>query len=41
LNVMQLQWAGPILNASVDVVQGGRSVEVRVVGVNKGDCMFE
>ncbi|KAF3964045.1 hypothetical protein CMV_011633 [Castanea mollissima] len=36
LNVVQLHWTSPILNASVDVVQGGRSVEMRAVGVNKG-----
>ncbi|KAJ6894975.1 hypothetical protein NC652_028652 [Populus alba x Populus x berolinensis] len=29
-------WTGPISNASVDVVQGSRSVEVRAVGVTKG-----
>lgn len=33
---MQHLWTGPISNASVDVVQGGRSVEVRAVGVTKG-----
>ncbi|OWM81475.1 hypothetical protein CDL15_Pgr007513 [Punica granatum] len=30
------KYAGPISNASVDVVQGSRSVEVRAVGVTKG-----
>ncbi|OMO82807.1 hypothetical protein COLO4_22823 [Corchorus olitorius] len=29
-------WTGPISNASLDVVQGSRSVEVRAVGVTKG-----
>ena len=41
LNVVQLHWTSPILNAFVDVVQGGRSVKMRAVGVNKGDCMFD
>lgn len=34
--MLQHLWTGPISNASVDVVQGGRSVEVRAVGVTKG-----
>ena len=38
---MQVHWIGPILNASVDVVPGGRFVEMLAVGVIKGDCMFE
>ena len=33
--MLQHLWSGPISNASVDVVQGGRSVEVRAVGVTK------
>lgn len=35
-DLLQHLWTGPISNASVDVVQGGRSVEVRAVGVTKG-----
>ncbi|XP_006449585.2 alpha,alpha-trehalose-phosphate synthase [UDP-forming] 1 [Citrus clementina] len=35
-DILQHLWSGPISNASVDVVQGGRSVEVRAVGVTKG-----
>ncbi|KAG2681576.1 hypothetical protein I3843_11G151900 [Carya illinoinensis] len=35
-DMLQHLWTGPISNASVDVVQGGRSVEVRAVGVTKG-----
>ncbi|XP_031287449.1 alpha,alpha-trehalose-phosphate synthase [UDP-forming] 1-like isoform X1 [Pistacia vera] len=35
-DMLQHLWSGPISNASVDVVQGGRSVEVRAVGVTKG-----
>lgn len=34
-DILQHLWSGPISNASVDVVQGGRSVEVRAVGVTK------
>lgn len=34
-DLLQHLWTGPISNASVDVVQGGRSVEVRAVGVTK------
>ncbi|XVF35057.1 hypothetical protein REPUB_Repub18cG0112100 [Reevesia pubescens] len=34
-DMLQHLWTGPISNASVDVVQGSRSVEVRVVGVTK------
>lgn len=34
-DMLQHLWTGPISNASVDVVQGGRSVEVRAVGVTK------
>lgn len=34
-DMLQHLWSGPISNASVDVVQGGRSVEVRAVGVTK------
>ncbi|VFQ79157.1 unnamed protein product [Cuscuta campestris] len=35
-DMLQHLWTGPISNASVDVVQGHRSVEVRAVGVTKG-----
>ncbi|KAG9149134.1 hypothetical protein Leryth_010725 [Lithospermum erythrorhizon] len=35
-DMLQHLWTGPISNASVDVVQGLRSVEVREVGVTKG-----
>nr|GMC70285.1 alpha,alpha-trehalose-phosphate synthase [UDP-forming] 1 [Ipomoea batatas] len=35
-DMLQHLWTGPISNASVDVVQGQRSVEVRAVGVTKG-----
>ncbi|KAG9154909.1 hypothetical protein Leryth_015536 [Lithospermum erythrorhizon] len=35
-DMLQHLWTGPISNASVDVVQGLRSVEVRSVGVTKG-----
>ncbi|KAF3942881.1 hypothetical protein CMV_030504 [Castanea mollissima] len=35
-DMLQHLWTGPISNASVDVIQGGRSVEVRAVGVTKG-----
>ncbi|XP_061970131.1 alpha,alpha-trehalose-phosphate synthase [UDP-forming] 1-like [Populus nigra] len=35
-DMLQHLWTGPISNASVDVVQGSRSVEVRSVGVTKG-----
>ncbi|KAK7359163.1 hypothetical protein VNO77_01111 [Canavalia gladiata] len=35
-DMLQHLWTGPISNASLDVVQGGRSVEVRAVGVSKG-----
>ncbi|KAF7112679.1 hypothetical protein RHSIM_RhsimUnG0206600 [Rhododendron simsii] len=35
-DMLQHLWTGPISNASVDVVQGSRSVEVRAVGVTKG-----
>ncbi|XP_060191032.1 alpha,alpha-trehalose-phosphate synthase [UDP-forming] 1 [Lycium barbarum] len=35
-DMLQHLWTGPISNASVDVVQGLRSVEVRAVGVTKG-----
>lgn len=33
--MLQHLWAGPISNASVDVVRGGQSVEVHAVGVTK------
>lgn len=32
-------WTGPISNAPVEIIQGGRSVEVRPVGVTKGLAM--
>ncbi|KAI3800783.1 hypothetical protein L1987_28879 [Smallanthus sonchifolius] len=35
-DMLQHLWTGPISNASVEVVQGGRSVEVRATGVSKG-----
>ncbi|CAM6105282.1 unnamed protein product [Calypogeia fissa] len=35
-DMLQHLWTGPISNAAVDVVQGGKSVEVRPVGVSKG-----
>ncbi|KAL7590846.1 hypothetical protein Lser_V15G32456 [Lactuca serriola] len=35
-DMLQHLWTGPISNASVEVVQGGRSVEVRAHGVTKG-----
>ncbi|KAK7405364.1 hypothetical protein VNO78_06615 [Psophocarpus tetragonolobus] len=35
-DMLQHLWTGPISNASVEVVQGSRSVEVRAVGVTKG-----
>ncbi|KAL2326848.1 hypothetical protein Fmac_020275 [Flemingia macrophylla] len=35
-DMLQHLWTGPISNASVEVVQGSRSVEVRPVGVTKG-----
>ncbi|KAJ7948808.1 Alpha,alpha-trehalose-phosphate synthase 1 [Quillaja saponaria] len=35
-DMLQHLWTGPISNASVDVVQGSRSVEVRAAGVTKG-----
>ncbi|XP_038998490.1 alpha,alpha-trehalose-phosphate synthase [UDP-forming] 1-like isoform X2 [Hibiscus syriacus] len=35
-DMLQHLWTGPISNASLDVVQGSRSVEVRPVGVTKG-----
>jgi trehalose 6-phosphate synthase/phosphatase len=34
-DMLQHLWTGPISNASVDVVRGGRCVEVRAVGVTK------
>nr|ADD71944.1 trehalose-6-phosphate synthase [Selaginella pulvinata] len=38
-DMLQHLWTGPISNAAVDVVQGGRSVEVRPVGVSKGSAI--
>eukprot|EP01026_Neomeris_dumetosa_P011074 TRINITY_DN14040_c1_g2_i5.p2 TRINITY_DN14040_c1_g2~~TRINITY_DN14040_c1_g2_i5.p2 ORF type:complete len:347 (-),score=36.74 TRINITY_DN14040_c1_g2_i5:469-1509(-) len=35
-DLLQHLWTGPISNASVDIVQGGKSVEARPVGVTKG-----
>ncbi|MED6171675.1 threalose-6-phosphate phosphatase [Stylosanthes scabra] len=35
-DMLQHLWTGPISNASVEVVQGSRSVEVRAAGVTKG-----
>lgn len=34
-DLLQHLWTGPISNASVEVVQGNRSVEVRAAGVTK------
>lgn len=39
-DMLQHLWTGPISNASLDVVQGGRSVEVRAVGVTKVHAML-
>ncbi|CAI7915624.1 unnamed protein product [Closterium sp. NIES-53] len=38
-DMLQHLWTGPISNTAVDVVQGGKSVEVRPVGVSKGAAM--
>lgn len=38
-DMLQHLLTGPISNASVDVVQGGRSVEVRAVGVTKASIL--
>lgn len=38
-DMLQHLWTGPISNAAVDIVQGGRSVEVRPVGISKGLAM--
>eukprot|EP01025_Chloroclados_australasicus_P014344 TRINITY_DN16719_c1_g1_i13.p1 TRINITY_DN16719_c1_g1~~TRINITY_DN16719_c1_g1_i13.p1 ORF type:complete len:621 (+),score=58.90 TRINITY_DN16719_c1_g1_i13:936-2798(+) len=35
-DLLQHLWTGPISNASVDIIQGGKSVEIRPVGVTKG-----
>ncbi|KAB2623535.1 alpha,alpha-trehalose-phosphate synthase 1-like [Pyrus ussuriensis x Pyrus communis] len=35
-HMLQHLWTGPISNASVDVVEGRRSVEVQAVGPTKG-----
>ena len=35
-DLLQHLWTGPISNSAVDIIQGAKSVEVRVVGVNKG-----
>lgn len=37
--MLQHLWTGPISNAPVEIIQGGRSVEVRPVGVTKGLAM--
>ncbi|KAF2305366.1 hypothetical protein GH714_004299 [Hevea brasiliensis] len=39
-DMLQHLWTGPISNAAVDVVQGGRSVEVRAVGVSKDEDIY-
>lgn len=39
-DMLQHLWTGPISNASVDVVQGSKSVEVRAVGVTKVNWCF-
>ncbi|KAG5551503.1 hypothetical protein RHGRI_009800 [Rhododendron griersonianum] len=39
-DMLQHLWTGPISNASVDVVQGSRSVEVRAVGVTKDEDVY-
>ena len=39
-DMLQHLWMGLISNASVVVVQGGRSVEVRAVGVTKVTACF-
>ncbi|KVI10542.1 Glycosyl transferase, family 20, partial [Cynara cardunculus var. scolymus] len=39
-DMLQHLWTGPISNASVDVVQGSRSVEVRAVGVTKDEDIY-
>ena len=39
-DLLQHLWTGPISNASVEVVQGSRSVEVRAVGVTKVTTLF-
>ena len=39
-DMLQHLWTGPISNASLDVVQGSRSVEVRSAGVTKVKLAF-
>ena len=39
-DMLQHLWTGPISNASVEVVQGSRSVEVRAAGVTKVNACF-
>lgn len=39
-DMLQHLWTGPISNASVEVVQGSRSVEVRAAGVTKVNFCF-
>lgn len=39
-DMLQHLWTGPISNASVDVIQGSKSVEVRPVGVTKVTISF-
>lgn len=38
-DLLQHLWTGPISNAPVEIIQGGKSVEVRPVGVTKGVAM--
>lgn len=38
-DMLQHLYTGPISNASCDIVQGAKSVEVRPVGVSKGGCL--
>ncbi|GIL52515.1 hypothetical protein Vafri_8357 [Volvox africanus] len=38
-DLLQHLWTGPISNAPVEIIQGGKSVEVRPVGVTKGLAM--
>eukprot|EP00955_Chlamydomonas_euryale_P029815 314297-Chlamydomonas_euryale.AAC.1 len=38
-DLLQHLWTGPISNAPVEIIQGGRSVEVRPVGITKGLAM--
>ncbi|MEW5311818.1 MAG: hypothetical protein WDW38_003503 [Sanguina aurantia] len=38
-DLLQHLWTGPISNAPVEIIQGGKSVEVRPVGITKGLAM--